>query len=62
MDEPIPPKDLAAELGVSDRAVRRWLREPGWQSLHQTRGASVPYAMWELTKEQAAQVRDHFRP
>lgn len=54
MDEPITPKDLAAVLGVSDRTVRQWLRDQGWQS--------VPYARWELTKEQAAQVRDHFRP
>jgi uncharacterized protein YjcR len=54
MDEPITPKDLAADLGVSDRTVRQWLRDQGWQS--------VPYARWELTKEQAAQVRDHFRP
>jgi uncharacterized protein YjcR len=53
MTEPITPKELAAELGVSDRAVRQWLRDQGWQS--------VPYARWELTQEQAAQVRTHFR-
>jgi uncharacterized protein YjcR len=53
MTEPITPKELAAELGVSDRAIRQWLRDQGWQS--------VPYARWELTQEQAAQVRARFR-
>lgn len=47
------PRELAKELGVSDRAIRRWLREQGWQS--------VPYARWHLTPEQARQVKDHFR-
>lgn len=50
---PITPKQLSAELGVSDRAIRQWLRDQGWQS--------VPYARWELTPEQAEQVRAHFR-
>jgi uncharacterized protein YjcR len=53
MSEPITPKQLSAELGVSDRAIRQWLRDQGWQS--------VPYARWELTPEQAQQVRAHFR-
>lgn len=53
MSEPITPKQLAAELGISDRSIRRWLREQGWQS--------VPYARWELTTDQAAQVRAHFQ-
>ena len=53
MTEPITPKELAAELGVSDRSIRQWLRDQGWQS--------VPYARWELTQEQATQVRIHFR-
>jgi len=53
MTEPITPKKLSAELGVSDRAIRRLLRDQGWQS--------VPYARWELTPEQAAQVRAHFQ-
>lgn len=53
MTEPITPKQLAAELGVSDRAIRQWLRDQGWQS--------VPYARWELTAEQAQKVREHVR-
>ena len=53
MTEPITPKELSAELAVSDRAIRQWLRDQSWQS--------VPYARWELTPEQAAQVRAHFR-
>ncbi|WP_344087123.1 YfeC-like transcriptional regulator [Nostocoides veronense] len=47
------PRELAKELGVSDRTIRQWLREQGWQS--------VPYARWRLTPEQARQVREHFR-
>ena len=46
------PKQLAAELGVTERAVRRWLRLQGWQSM--------PYTRWHLSPEQAAKVRDHF--
>jgi hypothetical protein len=53
MTEPITPKQLSAELNVSDRAIRQWLRDQSWQS--------VPYARWELTPEQAQQVRAHFR-
>ena len=53
MDQLVTPKQLAVELGVSDRTVRQWLRDQGWQS--------VPYARWELTDEQAAQVRAHFK-
>jgi len=53
MTEAITPKELAVELGVSDRAIRQWLRDQGWQT--------VPYTRWELTQEQAAQVRTHFR-
>jgi hypothetical protein len=53
LTEPITPKQLWAELRVSDRAIRQWHRDQGWQS--------VPYARWELTPEQAQQVRAHFR-
>ncbi|GGD16998.1 YfeC-like transcriptional regulator [Nocardioides daphniae] len=53
MTEPITPQQLARDLGVSDRTIRQWLRAQGWQS--------VPYARWQLTTEQAAQVREHFR-
>jgi len=53
MTEPITPKQLSAELGVSDRAIRQWLRDQGWQS--------VPYARWELTPHQVQRVRAHFR-
>ena len=46
MTGPITPRQqLSAELGMSDRAIRQWLRDQGWQS--------VPYARWELTPEQA---------
>ena len=53
MTDPVTPKELAAELGVSDRAIRQWLRDQGWQT--------VPYARWELTQGQAALVRTYFR-
>lgn len=53
MTEPITPKQLSVELSVSDRAIRRWLRAQGWQS--------VPYTRWELTPDQAAKVRAHFQ-
>jgi hypothetical protein len=53
MTEPITPKQLSAELGISDRAIRQWLRDQGW--------LSVPYARWELTLEQAKEVRARFR-
>jgi uncharacterized protein YjcR len=53
MVKPMTPKELGVELGVSDRSIRQWLRDQGWQS--------VPYARWELTEEQAAKVRAHFR-
>jgi hypothetical protein len=49
----VTPKDLAKELAKSDRTVRQYLRDQGWQS--------VPYARWELTPDQARQVRKHFR-
>ncbi|WP_149359730.1 MerR family transcriptional regulator [Lolliginicoccus suaedae] len=47
------PRELAIELGVSDRNIRQWLRDQGWQS--------TPYTRWQLTQEQAQQVRAHFR-
>ncbi|MBB6626085.1 putative DNA-binding transcriptional regulator [Nocardioides sp. KIGAM211] len=53
MTGPITPKGLAAELGVAARTIRQWLRDQGWQS--------VPYTRWELTQEQAEQVRTRFR-
>ncbi|WP_329482591.1 hypothetical protein OG558_08385 [Kribbella sp. NBC_01510] len=53
MTETITPRQLAAELSVSDRIIRQWLRDQGWQS--------VPYARWELTPDQADQVRARFR-
>lgn len=48
----VTPRELAKDLGVSDRAIRQWLRDQDWQS--------VPYARWHLTPEQAAQVRARF--
>lgn len=53
MDATETPADLARELGVSPRTIRKWLREQGWQS--------VPYTRWRLSPEQAAEVRKHFR-
>lgn len=53
MNDTLTPRELASELGVSDRAIRQWLRQQGWQS--------VRYARWHLTQEQAALVRAHFR-
>ena len=53
MTEPITPKQLSAELGVSDGDIRQWLRDQGSQS--------VPYARWKLTPDQTAQVGAHFR-
>lgn len=50
---PPTPRELVAEIGVSDRTVRRSLRDRGWQS--------VPYARGHLTPEQADQVREHLR-
>lgn len=52
MDATVTPADLARELGVSPRTIRKWLREQGWQS--------VPYTRWRLSPEQAAEVRKHF--
>ena len=53
MPHMVTPKELAAELGVSDRAIRRWLRKQGWQS--------VRYTRWQLTLDQAQKVRAHFK-
>lgn len=52
MAETTTPKQLSAELGVSDKSIRRWLRDQGWQG--------VPYSRWHLTSEQADLVRAHF--
>ena len=52
MQEPITPNELAKELGVAPRTIRRWLRDQGWQS--------TPYTRWRLTPEQADQVRARF--
>ena len=52
MSETITPRELAKQIGVSDRAIRQWLRDQGWQA--------VPYARWNLTADQIAQVRRHF--
>ncbi len=54
MTDPITPSQLSTELGVSAKTIRRWLRAQGWQAM--------PYARWELTPDQAALVREHFRP
>ncbi|WP_445257354.1 YfeC-like transcriptional regulator [Nocardioides aurantiacus] len=53
VDDFVTPRQLAEELGLSDRTIRQWLREQGWQG--------VPFTRWRLTEVQAAQVRSHFR-
>ncbi|NPC95428.1 YfeC-like transcriptional regulator [Nocardioides sp. zg-DK7169] len=53
MTETVTPQQLAAELGVSPRTIRKWLRDQGWQS--------VPYTRWQLAPERAAEVRARFR-
>ncbi|QIK74997.1 hypothetical protein [Nocardioides piscis] len=53
MTEPITPRQLSVELSLSPTTIRQWLRDQGWQS--------APYRRWELSTEQADQVRKHFR-
>jgi uncharacterized protein YjcR len=48
----VSPKQLSAELGVSERTIRAWLRKQGWQT--------VPYTRWRLGPDQAAKVRSYF--
>ncbi len=48
----VTPRELAAELAVSDKTIRQWLRDQGWQS--------VPHTRWRLTPERANQVRRVF--
>jgi uncharacterized protein YjcR len=52
MEQTVTPTELARELGVSARRIRHWPREQGWQS--------IPYARWQLSADQAAQVRSRF--
>jgi hypothetical protein len=53
MEDPITPKSLAQEIGVSDRAVRVFLRG--------RYGTLPPFVTrWHLTEVQAAEVRAHF--
>ena len=47
------PRELAAELDVSDKTIRQWLRSQPWQHEHRAR--------WQLTRAQADQVRSRFR-
>lgn len=54
VSDTVTPRTLAEELGVSQRAIRRWLRNQGWQSM--------PYARWQLTPDQADSVRRQFGP
>jgi uncharacterized protein YjcR len=48
----VTPNQMAAQLGVSAKTIRAWLREQGWQHVHQAR--------WHLTPDQAGQVRERF--
>lgn len=51
MVEAVTPRELAQGLGVSARAVRKWLRDQLWQT--------VRFRQVHLTAEQAAQARAH---
>jgi len=52
-DSIITPTDLARQLGLDPRRIRKYLRaQHGVGHLH--------FARWELTEEQAADVRAHF--
>ena len=52
-DSIITPTDLARQLGVDPRRIRKYLRE-------QHAVGHMHFARWELTKEQATDVRAHF--
>ena len=54
MDDDLTPADLARELGVSQRAVRAFLRGRYGTLIS-------PATRWKLTGEQAADIRAHFR-
>lgn len=53
-EEPTTPRELAAEIGVSDRTIRVFLRAEYPEG-------RVKYQPWLLTREQANAVRAHFR-
>lgn len=53
MDQILTPNELAVELGKSPKTIRAWLRANGFQSVHGAR--------YQLTPEQADQVRARFR-
>ncbi len=53
-EELITPRELAVELGVSDRSIRVFLRA-------EYPKGRVKYERWLLTREQANAVRAHFR-
>ncbi len=46
------PKDLSAELGVTAKSIREWLRAEG-----HTFPENKP---WQLSEDQSRQVRKHF--
>ena len=52
-DNTVTPKELALELGVTDRSIRVYLRSKyGTLPAFETR--------WHLSSERAAGVREHF--
>ncbi|KQO10278.1 hypothetical protein ASF06_08865 [Agreia sp. Leaf244] len=51
--DPVTPKDLAIELGVSPKSIRDFLR-----ALYGTLGDGA--TRWNLTPEQVELVRTHF--
>jgi hypothetical protein len=48
------PNEIAAEFGYSGRTIRTWLRK------YRPRDESAKHALWELTGEDEAAVRDAF--
>jgi predicted site-specific integrase-resolvase len=51
----VTPKELSGELGVSERAIRRWLRGV------EMRPAGERWTRWRLSPEEAAFVRKEFK-
>lgn len=50
----VTPLELSRELGVSDRAIRQWLRDA------LPRPEVEKHSRWQLTPAQVAMVRERF--
>ena len=55
MNEPVTPRDLSRELGVSQTRIRDYLRSRFGLL------ANRQLTRWELSSDQAAEVRAHFK-